>query len=98
MKCTREYGGASHVWEVKMQGRGFDLHRRCARRGVGAVGSAGVIAYVGPWRDCSRISTHAAFLHVCDLQVDVARLWDLGSYGSLDRGDLVRDELGSQNR
>ena len=26
MKCTREHGGASHVWEVRREGRGFDLY------------------------------------------------------------------------
>lgn len=30
MKCTREHGGASHVWEVRMQGRGFDLYNNLA--------------------------------------------------------------------
>jgi hypothetical protein len=30
MKCTREHGGASHVWEVRMQGAGFDLHNNLA--------------------------------------------------------------------
>lgn len=30
MKCTREHGGASHVWEVRMQGRGFDLYNDLA--------------------------------------------------------------------
>jgi len=30
MKCTREHGGAPHVWEVRMQGRGFDLYNNLA--------------------------------------------------------------------
>lgn len=30
MKCTREHGGASHVWEVRMGGRGFDLYNNLA--------------------------------------------------------------------
>jgi hypothetical protein len=30
MKCTREHGGASHVWEVRMEGRGFDLYNNLA--------------------------------------------------------------------
>jgi hypothetical protein len=30
MKCTREHGGARHVWEVRMQGRGFDLYNNLA--------------------------------------------------------------------
>ena len=44
MKCTREHGGASHVWEVRMEGRGFNLYnnlavgvtwaRRAARGGI----------------------------------------------------------------
>jgi len=30
MKCTREHGGASHVREVRMEGRGFDLYNNLA--------------------------------------------------------------------
>jgi hypothetical protein len=30
MKCTREHAGASHVWEVRMEGRGFDLYNNLA--------------------------------------------------------------------
>ena len=30
MKCTREHGGASYVWEVRMEGRGFDLYNNLA--------------------------------------------------------------------
>ena len=30
MKCTREHGGASHVWDVRMEGRGFDLYNNLA--------------------------------------------------------------------
>jgi hypothetical protein len=30
MKCTREHGGASHVWEVRMEGCGFDLYNNLA--------------------------------------------------------------------
>jgi len=37
MKCTREHGGASHVWEVRMEGRGFDLYHNLA---VGVIWAA----------------------------------------------------------
>ena len=30
MKCTREHAGASYVWEVRMEGRGFDLYNNLA--------------------------------------------------------------------
>ena len=30
MKCTRQHGGVSQVWEVRMQGRGFDLYNNLA--------------------------------------------------------------------
>lgn len=30
MKCTRGHGSASHVWEVRMEGSGFDLYNDLA--------------------------------------------------------------------
>ena len=54
MKCTRELGGASHVWEVRMQGRGFDLYNNLA---VGVTWAAERLAVA--YLDASALGTRS---------------------------------------
>jgi hypothetical protein len=54
MKCTREHGGASHVWEVRMQGRGFDLYSNLA---VGVTWAAERLAVA--YLDASALGTRS---------------------------------------
>jgi hypothetical protein len=54
MKCTREHGGASHVWEVRMEGRGFDLYNNLA---VGVTWAAERLAVA--YLDASALGTRS---------------------------------------
>lgn len=60
MKCTREHGGRSHVWEVRMQGRGFDLYNDLA---VGVTWAAERLAVA--YLDASALGTRTSEAAVC---------------------------------